>query len=333
MTVNVKLFDSLADVRDDAGDALSRAHQRKVYDRLTWFEMTQRHCDVAKRPLVARAQQKDAAIWLFLRKTRHRHAEALASWYTMNFDAVRFGNDPALLPALAHALKSLAVISLSPVANPESIIGAFSQAGWKIALSTATDNWELLGPRDFESYWKARPGKLRNTVKRKAKKADLDIQIHRAFGESVWQDYRKVYTNSWKPEEGSWAFMREFAENAGRANALRLGIAYRDDRPVAAQFWYVENGRATIYKLAYDERVKSLSPGSILSEAMFRHVIEKDAPEIIDYGTGNERYKADWMDGARPLYRVLMFNPRQPAAWIPLIRERFSGLVRRVSRD
>ncbi|WP_299328087.1 GNAT family N-acetyltransferase [Parasphingopyxis sp.] len=334
MTVNVKLFDSLADAAADAGDALARAHQSKLYDRMSWFEMTLRHCGSADaQPLVARARCDTAAAWLFLWKTGARDAEALASWYTLEYDAVRTSEDERLLAAIAEQLKGFATISLEPIADPTPISRAFEKAGWRVSKSVATENWQLSGPSDFESFWKARPGKLRSTVKRKGKKADLDIVIHRTFDEQAWDDYRQVYAESWKPEEGSWSFMREFAETEGEAGTLRLGIAYREGVPVAAQFWHVENDQATIYKLAYSESAKSFSPGSILSHAMFQHVIEQDAPDIIDYGTGNQGYKADWMDGARPLYRLDMLNPGRPAAWPSLARTVLSGLVRRASSD
>lgn len=330
MTVNVKLFDSLADVGQDAGDALGRARQPSLYNRIEWFERTARHCGAAnKTPLVARARRGDDAAWLFLCRTGRRHAEALASWYTLAFDIVRTGGDGALLAAIARDLKQFASITLAPVADPEPLEKAFRDAGWKVIRTAATENWELRPPSDFESFWKARPGKLRSTVKRKGKKANLEIAIHTAFDERAWEDYRTIYAQSWKPEEGSWDFMRDFAEHEGRAGTLRLGIAYKEGEPVAAQFWHVENGHATIHKLAYAESAKSYSPGSILSEAMFRYVIERDAPEVIDYGTGSERYKADWMDSPRPLYRLQLYNPRRPAAWPALLRHKLSGLVGR----
>lgn len=334
MTVNVKLFDSLGDVAIDAGDTLDRAQQPNLYDRIDWFERTAMNCGFDnKPPLVARARRGDAAAWLFLCRSGARHAEALASWYTLAFDIVRKGEDDGLLASIAADLKQLATITISPIAQPEPVEKAFQAAGWKVIRSVASENWELRPPKDFESFWNARPGKLRSTVKRKGKKANLDIKIHRDFDDHAWKDYQAIYAQSWKPEEGSWPFMEDFARKEGEAGALRLGVAYQNGDPVAAQLWHVENGRATIHKLAYTESAKSYSPGSILSEAMFRHVIEQDAPDIIDYGTGSEPYKADWMDAPRPLYRLQLYNPRQPRAWLPLLRHRFSGLVRRATSD
>ncbi|MEM8696164.1 MAG: GNAT family N-acetyltransferase [Pseudomonadota bacterium] len=333
MAVNVKLFDSLAEVAADAGNALDRENQPILYDRMAWFEMTAGHCGDGHAPLVARARDGDAAAWLFLHRTGKRHAEALASWYTLAFNLVRQGNHDGLTAAIAGALNDLASITIEPVPEPDAIERAFRSAGWKVLRSVSTENWELRPPRDFDTFWAERPGKLRNTVKRKGKKANLDIIIHRDFDAKAWDDYRTIYAQSWKPEEGSWDFMRAFAESEGKAGALRLGIAYRQGEPVAAQLWHVENGRATIHKLAYSESAKSYSPGSILSEAMFRHVIERDQPEIIDYGTGSERYKADWMDAPRPLYALRLYNPRRAAAWPPLLRHWLSGLVRRAPSD
>ena len=94
------------------------------------------------------------------------------------------------------------------------------------------------------------------------------------------------------------------------AGTLRLGVARKDGRPLAVQLWLVEHGEATIHKLAYREDAKELSPGTILGEAMFRRAIDQDRVKVIDYGTGDDAYKRDWMDERRPLWRLEAYNPR-----------------------
>ena len=84
----------------------------------------------------------------------------------------------------------------------------------------------------------------------------------------------------------------------------------RDGVPVAAQLWLVENEEALIHKLAYAEAAKAMSPGTILSMAMFRHVLNRDRVHRIDYGNGDEPYKADWMDERRTVWQPRAFNPR-----------------------
>lgn len=331
MSVEIKLFDDLARVGEDAGAALDRAHQPQLFDRLDWFARTAAHCSPGK-PFIARARNGGGAAWLFL-ATSGAAAEALASWYTLEFGLVSVGEGAQLLGAMIRELRGIARVTLYPVAEPDPIAAAFRKAGWLVFVAPASVNWRVRPGKGFDAFWVSRPSKLRHTVARKEKKAGLEIAIHRAFDEAAWADYRAVYESSWKPEEGSWGFMRDFAETEGEAGTLRLGIARHDGVPVAAQLWQVENGRATIHKLAYAESAKELSPGSILSAAMFRHVIEQDRPGVIDYGTGDEPYKAEWMDEARLLYRVECFHPLRPAAWPGLARRLLSALVHRCASD
>ena len=332
MTVEVKLFDSLDAVADDANGALDRSVQPKLYDNLQWFRRTLEHTDLAGEPLVARGKNAKGSAWLFLNRNGVAGAEALASWYTLDFGAIGDGDRNVVIAAIAKKLKGIAHIALAPVGNAEQLAGAFRAAGWKAFIEPKTENWFVRPGTDFETYWASRPSRLRNTVKRKAKKANLDVQIYREFNERAWAGYRAIYAASWKGEEGSWGFMRRFAEDEGAAGTLRLGIGSIEGEPVAAQLWTVHHGQATIHKLAYAEGAKKLSPGSILSKAMFEHVIERDSPEIIDYGTGSEPYKADWMDEVRQLYRIDLYNPRHPASWLPLAKRAISGLVRREKR-
>lgn len=331
MSVDIKFFDDLAAAAQDAGGALDRAHQPLIYDRIDWFRRTIEHCPPPGKPLIARARNDKGAAWLFL-AGHGAEAEALVSWYTLEFAPVVSGDGGKLLPGLIGALKA-ARVTLSPIADPEPIAAAFRVAGWRVFVTRATVNWQLRPPASFDEFWATRPSRLRNTVERKRKKAGLEIAVHCGFDAQAWADYRAVYEASWKPNEGSWDFMESFAEAEGAAGTLRLGIAHKDGVPVAAQLWHVENGRATIHKLAYADSAKDLGPGSILSAAMFRHVIEEDRPALIDYGTGDQPYKAEWMDEAVPLWRIEAFHPLRPAAWPGLGKRLLSSLVRRGTKD
>ncbi len=42
----------------------------------------------------------------------------------------------------------------------------------------------------------------------------------------------------------------------------------------------------------------------------------------VDFGTGDDAYKRDWMNGVRPRFRFDMFDPRNPRAWPHLVRDR-----------
>lgn len=126
-------------------------------------------------------------------------------------------------------------------------------------------------------------------------------------------------------------FLRALAEQEGAAGTLRLGIA-RDGhgRAIAAQFWLVENGIATIHKLAHREGAREISPGTILSHAMFRAAIDEDRVHRIDFGLGDEPYKAEWMDTANPIYRIDAYRPGSARGLAGIGRERAARLVRRL---
>lgn len=310
MTVNIALFDDLDAVAADAGGALDRAAQPSLFDRLAWYRLIRDHCPPKGRLAVLRGREGAQAAWLFL-AADGPSAQAYTAWYSLRFDGV--GDiDSDVMTAIAAAVRSsgIARVELAPVADPEPLRKAFARAGWRVFVTPKTGNWRIAtSGLDFEAYWAARPAQLRNTAKRRGRTAGLEIEIYDRFDARAWADYEAVYRASWKPEEGSFPFLRALAEAEGAAGTLRLGVARKDGRPVAVQLWLVEHGEATIHKLAYAEHAKAMSPGTLLGMAMFRRAIDEDRVRVIDYGTGDDAYKKDWMGERRTLWRIEAFNP------------------------
>lgn len=325
MGFEVELFDSLDAAAADAGGALDRSPS--LFDRLGWFRLVAAHCPPPGRLLVARARDGARTAWLFLAEQGGR-GEAWRCWYSLRFGLIGAGEGAE---AIARALrKRLHRLELFPLEDAEPLARAFRRAGWATFVTPATASWRIgTAGQDFEAYWAARPGKLRSTAQRKAKAAGLDIEIHRAFDEAAWAAYESVYAASWKPEEGSPPFLRALAEREGAAGTLRLGIARRDGVPLAAQLWLVEHGTAWIHKLAYREDARSLSPGTVLSMAMFRAALDEDKVERIDYGTGDEPYKGDWMGERATLWRLEAYNKGSLRGLAGAARAGLSALVRR----
>lgn len=336
MAVEVELFHDLDAVEQDAAGALGREARGSLFERLSWFRLVADHCPPPGTPWILRAQDGERRAWLFL-SVKGRRAEALACWYSLRFDAIAEtgrGEDTAsLLAALAGALRSrgVAMVSLYPLAESAPLRAAFRKAGWFALARPASVSWRIATyGMTFAAYWAGRSSRLRNTAQRKAKAAKLDIAIHSAFDEEAWADYERVYEASWKPEEGSTAFLSALAKQEGAAGTLRLGVARKDGEPLAAQLWLVEGGVATIHKLAYVEEAKKLSPGTVLSMEMFRHVLDVDHVRAIDFGLGDDAYKADWMDESAPIDRLVAFNPLTPQGLYRFGRALASTLVGRV---
>lgn len=323
----------------DPSGQLERATQASLFARKQWFRRIWRH--EGTTPLVARAASEGALAWLFLQRTAGSEVKALANWYSFAFAPV-YAGDPepqrrrAMLSAIAKRLRAarqrISMIDMAPIPEEEAelLASAFRRGGWQVATDPCSTSWTAdVEGQSFEEYWAARPGQLRNTFKRKSGKAEFEVNVLTSFDAGAWDEYEAVYADSWKPEEGAPAFLRELAETESEAGCLRLGICRLEGVAVAAQFWTVENGVALIHKLAHRETARELSPGTVLSEAMFRHVIDRDRVSKIDFGTGNDAYKADWMDRSAPLMRVRSFNPATMAGLVASVRVRLSGLVHR----
>ncbi|MEW4466795.1 GNAT family N-acetyltransferase [Parasphingorhabdus sp. JC815] len=338
LKVNSEYHDNFQSVQAVAGEKLGRAVQKSLFDRLEWLKYLHELCLPEKQPVIIQSTDNETQAWLFLMKKGAGHFTALANWYNFTYRPV-FADDYdentklALLTGLAKKLRSFSHrIEISPV--PEEDLSAslvkqaFEQAGWIVFKSKADDNHILpVNGRTFDQYWTERPGRLRNTVRRKAKKNIVSTRIETIFTEEHWADYLKVYAQSWKPEEGNPDFLKNLAKQEARAGCLRLGLAYIDSEPVAAQFWTVENGEALIHKLAHVEDATKSSPGTLLSFAMFQHVIEKDGVSLIDFGTGNDPYKREWMEDVRTRYHLDMLRPINPFSWLPILRYLMSALV------
>ncbi|MBA4748723.1 MAG: GNAT family N-acetyltransferase [Sphingopyxis sp.] len=301
------------------------------FDRADWFDrLAALHFRQLPRA-DAFGQSERAAAWLPLVEEKPGVRVSLANWYSFvhrpQFSGARDAAAQLLaLTDLCAVLKRKAArLTLYPVPEQDGscamLRSALKDAGWWVSAHAAGDShWLELDGMDYDSWWATRPGELRNTVARKAKKQVVAISIADRFDTALWAEYQRIYAASWKPEEGNAALLRAFAEAEGAAGRLRLGLARIDGAPVAAQWWTVENGAAFIHKLAHVEDNLRASPGTLLTAAMFRHVITEDRVRRVDFGTGNDRYKRDWMNRHSKLWRIDAFNPARVAAWGPAMK-------------
>ena len=330
----VNYHDDLNEVQGGVAAAalLGAEHARAPFDRLAWWQGLVQHC--ALSPLLAMASLgEDRAVMALQRSGAE--LSALANWYTFRWrPLVTPGADAAaLLTALARNLaKQTHRITLSPLPDEHGetaqLEAAFRAAGWITFRAACNVNHVLpVNGRSYAEYLAARPGPARTTLKRKASKVAVTIETD--FNPASWAAYEAIYAESWKPGEGSPAFLRAFAEAEGAAGRLRLGLACADGVPVAAQLWTVEHGTAFIHKLAHTEAAKPLSPGTTLSAALFERVIDCDRVELVDFGTGDDGYKRDWMEEVRPRYRLDCFRAAAPQNWAAIARQRLRVMVAR----
>lgn len=312
------------------------------FARRDWFDMLARHCFSGSHCLWPRAESAGTAATLPLVE-QNGHLGALANYYSFAYAPIFEGTPSparrqALISTIAAALRQrYDRISFYPlIDDAETRISAgmmrnaFASAGWIALLTDQNSNHYLdLKERDFATYWAQRPGRLRSGVRRKGKASPYDFAVHGELTEELWRDYLAVYASSWKNAEPFPDMVRAIAEDAAARGVLRLAFARDGEKAVAAQLWTIEGRTACVHKMAHSTAHDRYSPGTLLSHHMFEHMIDRESIGRIDYGTGNNAYKRDWMEDTRPMLRLDCFNPRKARMWLPALRTRISQLVRR----
>lgn len=203
-------------------------------------------------------------------------------------------------------------------------------------------NWyEDVAGRGWDEYLAGRPGDLRETVRRKTRACARDprvsLELVRApcappdALDAAIAAYEEVYARSWKEPEPFPRFGPGLMRAAAAAGVLRVGVLRVDGRPVAAQYWTVCDGAATVLKLAHDEAFKPLSPGTVLTAHLIRALLDEGVRGL-DFGRGDDPYKRSWAGRRRQRIGVLLINPRRPAGLAELGRAAAGDLRRWATR-
>ncbi|MES2322143.1 MAG: GNAT family N-acetyltransferase [Pseudomonadota bacterium] len=261
----------------------------------------------------------------------HSLSNFYTSLYEPAFDAsLKSAELVPLLSALGTDFPGLDSIQLSPM-DPEShawrtLLGALRAKGWVPFDYFAFGNWFQAMQGSAADYLAARENQIKNTIRRMGKKLAADggtLELVTepkdiARGIAAWE---QVYGASWKKPEPFPEFVPGLLHSYAGKGTLRLGLAWKDGQPIAAQLWIVAHGRASIYKLAYDEQYKGYSPGTLITAMLMAHVIDKDKVAEIDYLIGDDPYKKSWLNQRRERRGIVAYNPRTPRGLVRLLRE------------
>lgn len=257
-----------------------------------------------------------------------RRLAALTNYYTPLFAPVVKPSDMHASKMLTAIIQSIAtgkpqwdVIDCHPLDVDSATFGyfltAFHSARMPVQRYFCFGNWYLdVNGRSYQEYFNGLGSKLRNTVTRRAKQLlatgglHIEIVSDSANIENSIAAYEEVYRSSWKEAEVFSSFIPGLIRSNAVQGTLRLGLAYINDQPAAAQIWIVHKKTASIYKLAYAEQFSKLSIGTVLTSRMMQHVIDIDKVQEIDYLSGDDAYKKDWMSHRRERWGVVAFNLR-----------------------
>ncbi len=202
------------------------------------------------------------------------------------------------------------------------LLAGFAAGGMAALRFAHFGNWHLpVAGLDWAAYLSARPGALRSTLRRKERAGfDFSLIVGGAGLADGIAAYEAVHARSWKPTEPFPRFAATLMRHAAAAGVLRLGLLHRDGVPLAAQIWTLAGGTATVHKLAHDRAAEAASPGSLLTARMIRHLLDQERVAALDFGRGDDAYKAAWTGQRRQRIGVLLCAPWHPAGIAAIAR-------------
>jgi len=350
-SLSVERCDDLAALPRDIEEAFATARNADFHGTLDWYRLLARTslpaAERARLYVLRRDGRPIAALPMRCHRTDgYQQLGALANFYTTRFvpllgDEVSCSDLTFLLRAIRRERPRAAGLDLAPLdkggAAFERLRAAMRAAGYVTFEYFRYGNWFLPVTQNSNDYLAARPGEVRSTLRRMGKRfaaAGGRVEVFTAGGDAARarDAFLAVYAQSWKQPEPFPAFMPAFIDLCNERGWLRLGVAWLGDVPIAAQVWVVAGGKANIYKLAYDSRHRSHSPGTLLTASLMRHVIDDDRVREVDYLTGDDAYKRDWMTERRELWGLVGYDPRHWRGLALALREHAARGAKRAWR-
>jgi hypothetical protein len=235
----------------------------------------------------------------------------------------------------AQALTRLDALDADAPWLPPFIAGA-KKTGLRALWFDHFGNWYCdTGGVRWIDYLQGRPGKLRETIRRRTKRLmDARAAVFTLIESAAALDqgldaYAHVYDRSWKEAEPFPQFIPALMRACAADGTLRLGLLQCAGQPIAAQFWIVRNGWAGVQKLAHVESAKHLAPGTVLSGLIIRHLLDVEHVRELDFGRGDDPYKQDWTGARRQRRGVLLANPLSSRGLAAIMRHTAGRMRRR----
>jgi hypothetical protein len=319
---------ALSSLSDAYGQAGLGPEDLDYYSTSDWFENLAANClQPAERAVVFACGEVVLPMRIgqaALGPLRGVAARGLSNFYSCRFTPP--GLEPSAhasgrVAAIGRHLRQQGIATLWFDALDERpkdlMVEGLEQAGWLVEPFAQFGNWHLdVRELDFETYWRNRPGALRNTGQRRYR-ALIERGDGRAVcfaapdeAEAAIAAYEGVYARSWQPAEPFPGYMPGLIRRGLAAGEVQVWSLFVGKQPVAAQVWVRRHSQATIFKLAYDQDWGKQSVGTVLTMAAMQPALGDASIEEIDLGWGDDDYKQQWLPDRRQRYGIAAYNPR-----------------------
>lgn len=334
---SVRVYDSVAALPPDA---LTLLEGGGLFSLPAWWEVVEQHAIPAGgQPGYVVATAAGAVVGVLPVLRRGRHIDALTTPYTCAFTPAMTGDIAAVAAQLGRVCRTSGLCRLDALPAEWHGLTALQAGMRRVGLATLRfdhfGNWsEDVRGLDWAAYLAGRAGALRETIRRRLRRAEAMAEARLELVSTVAEidraaaAFEAVYARSWKEPEPYPTFNVALIRRLAPLGLVRIGIWSIAGTPVAAQIWVVHDGTATVLKLAHDEAFKAHSPGTVLTAMMVRHMLAREQVRRIDFGRGDDGYKRGWAAERRQRIGLLLAAPWSVAGLAALMRHA-GGHVRR----
>ena len=219
--------------------------------------------------------------------------------------------------------------------GPVELCQAFQKAGYASYLHEDRANWvyhmEDITAEEYHSQlgkWLRRD--IRKSIRQLTEAGDFQFRfVTSDLTPKDIEDYRLVYSRSWKESESDPDLHPDLMEVMARRGLLRLGIFYLDQRPIATLLWFFSEGRGYAVKTAYDEEYKRFDPGKGLMWLMIERLMKDERMTFFDYLKGDHDWKKRWANIRRTRSWLLAFQKGPTGKALHFLDQRLLPWIRR----
>jgi len=333
--MRVRQYSSFENLPGATRDCLTSAGRRNFFFSISWFQaLLEKASPSGDQLCIFVAETSEHPTAILVAKQRNE-AGALRSHmllglsqgtYTSLYGPILHDDGGAeglreILLTIARTRPSFDVLRFDSLERRapafDLMVTVFRSAGMIVQPFFNFRNWfENVSGLSVEEYRSSRSPETRDLISRhvgcieESGRGRFQLITGGAGLPAALTNYELVDLQSWKPPEPYPFFIPQIVHSAARAGVLRLGLFYIDNEPAAAQIWIVNGGKATILRVHYAEKFAELEVETVLTYEMFRHVIENDQIEEIDFDRRSDPYTRQWLKCCRERAGLLIFNPR-----------------------
>jgi CelD/BcsL family acetyltransferase involved in cellulose biosynthesis len=244
---------------------------------------------------------------------------SLSNSHTDVFDVIEAG-DPEVLGRVSDWLARQPVTRFYRLDGGSRLIPQSPDPGWLVTQSSEAPFSDLGG--GLEGLRQNMGRNLAKNIERLDRRlGDLGEVVYIDNADGVLPDAVKqcmdLEAAGWKGSTGtamlsrpeSRMFYERLVETARHLGWLRISALLVAERLVACQLSLDYEGRRHLLKPAYDEELRSHSPGRILQWKVMQSAVELGL-ESYEFLGESERWKNEWASGSRTRHTILRFGQR-----------------------